>query len=399
MVWVNELKLTSSQQEMLDGNKGKAKRKAMELLVALGKIYGATEMVAVASVQVAGVSYKNLGEAGLEFLSETAVDGKVEVLTTLNPAGIDVENWEALGYPEEFAKKQTRVLDAFEKMGIQVSCTCTPYLIGNLPSQGSHVAWSESSAVIFANSVLGLKTNREGGPSALASALTGFTPNYGLHLDENRQARVKIDLCGLVKSEADWAVLGKVLGEKIGNKIPYLVNHNSPDRDKLKIFGASIATYGGTAMFYADGITPGKTNIPEETLIINKEELQLGYSDLTDADEVDFIGVGCPHASLEELKQVAGFLDGKKVKIPVWIFTARKTKEKAEEAGYAKTILDAGAQIVCDTCMAVSPLKGRFKCLGTDSAKACYYGRGTNDFKTKIGTLEQCINAGVTGKW
>src|SRR5512136_219201 len=191
------MELTAQEQAMLDGKEGYAARKSMEILKALGNIYGADRLIRVGSVQVAGVSYHNLGDAGLEFLNELARDGRVKVLTTLNPAGMDLENWKALGISEDFAVKQNKVIEAFERMGILVSCTCTPYLIGNLPRYGEHVAWSESSAVTFANSVLGAKTNREGGPSALASAFVGKTPCYGLHLDENRLPDIA------VKVEAD----------------------------------------------------------------------------------------------------------------------------------------------------------------------------------------------------
>src|SRR3989304_4615517 len=162
--------LTEQEERMLNGEEGYAVRKSMEILVALGNIYGAEQRVKVGSVQVAGVSYHNLGDAGLEFLNELAKDGKVKVLTTLNPAGMDLENWKNLGISAEFAEKQNLVIDAFERMGILISCTCAPYLIGNLPRYGEHVAWSESSAVTFANSVIGAKTNRDGGPSALAAA-------------------------------------------------------------------------------------------------------------------------------------------------------------------------------------------------------------------------------------
>ncbi|HEX9861678.1 MAG TPA: aconitase X, partial [Candidatus Bathyarchaeia archaeon] len=161
--------LPEKEKRMLDGEEGYAVKKSMEILVALGDIYGAERLIAVGSVQVAGVSYHNLGDAGLEFLNELAKDGRVKVLTTLNPAGMDLENWRNLGITAEFAEKQNLVIDAFRKMGIITSCTCTPYLIGNLPRYGEHVAWSESSAVTFANSVIGAKTNREGGPSALAA--------------------------------------------------------------------------------------------------------------------------------------------------------------------------------------------------------------------------------------
>ncbi|UCH05914.1 MAG: DUF521 domain-containing protein, partial [Candidatus Thorarchaeota archaeon] len=164
--------LTSEEQDMLEGRKGNATRKAMEIIATLGEIYGAERLIPVVSVQIAGVSYHNLGEAGLEYLSEMAEDGRTRVLTTLNPAGMDLLEWKKHGISDDFAVNQQRVVDAFSKMGVVTTCTCTPYLIGNLPHYGEHIAWAESSAVCFANSVIGARTNREGGPSALASALT-----------------------------------------------------------------------------------------------------------------------------------------------------------------------------------------------------------------------------------
>ena len=171
------MRLTSEENEMLAGAKGRAVQKAMQILAALGNIYGARRMIPVSSVQIAGVSYDNLGEAGLQFLAEMANGGRrVCVPSTLNPAGMDIENWAALGIQPEFAEKQMLVLEAFSRMGVTTTCTCTPYLIGNLPRYGDHLAWSESSAVCYANSIIGARTNREGGPSALAAALTGRTP-------------------------------------------------------------------------------------------------------------------------------------------------------------------------------------------------------------------------------
>ncbi|MHA2233313.1 MAG: aconitase X, partial [Candidatus Hodarchaeales archaeon] len=188
------MKLTPEEQGMLDGKHGKSTQKGMEILAALGEIYGADKMIPVVSVQIAGVSYANLGEAGLNFLAEMAEDGQTRVLTTLNPAGMDLENWEALGIEPEFAEKQERVVDAFRKMGVTPTCTCTPYLIGNLPHYGEHISWAESSAVCYSNSVLGARTNREGGPSAIAAALTGRTPEYGFHLDENRKPEITVEV-------------------------------------------------------------------------------------------------------------------------------------------------------------------------------------------------------------
>jgi len=170
------MQLNSEERAMLDGGYGRATRKAMQILSTLGDIYGAGRMAPVTSVQIAGVSYDNLGEAGLQFLTEMAEGGgRALVLTTLNPAGMDIENWQALGIDPEFAENQQRVIQAFERMGVITTCSCTPYLAGNLPHFREHIAWAESSAVCYANSVIGARTNREGGPSALAAALTGRT--------------------------------------------------------------------------------------------------------------------------------------------------------------------------------------------------------------------------------
>ncbi len=250
------MQLTKQEQKMLEGAEGYAVRKSMEILVALGEIYGAKSLIAVGSVQVAGVSYNNLGDAGLEFLDELAKDGKVRVLTTLNPAGMDLENWRQLGISPEFAEKQNLVIKAFEKMGILVSCTCTPYLIGNLPLYGEHIAWSESSAVTFANSVIGAKTNKEGGPSALAAAFVGKTPCYGLHLDENRVPDVHVEVKAELAKLSDWGALGYAIGKKAENKIPFITGIKEADLDELKSFCASVVTYGAKPLFYIKGITP-----------------------------------------------------------------------------------------------------------------------------------------------
>ena len=182
------LRLSPEERAMLAGDQGAGVRKAMEIIVALGRIYGAERLGPVHSVQVAGVSYHNLGEAGLDFLREWADQGaRARVVTTLNPAGMDLRAWRELGFSESFASRQLAVIEAYRRLGARVTCTCTPYLVGNLPQLGDHVAWAESSAVSYANSVLGARTNREGGPSALAAAITGRTALYGLHLDENRR--------------------------------------------------------------------------------------------------------------------------------------------------------------------------------------------------------------------
>ncbi len=392
------MQLTQEEQDILEGKHGKAAKKSMEILTTLGDIFDAESMVDVHGVQIAGVSYANLDEAGLEWLSEMAEDGKVRVLTTLNPAGMDRENWEVLGIDPEFAKNQNRAIDAFAKMGIITTCSCTPYLIGNAPHYGQHIAWAESSAVCYSNSVIGARTNREGGPSALAAALTGRTPLYGYHLDENRHGQVLVSVKAPVNGTNEFGVLGKLIGDKLvelGKKIPYITGIPSATVEELKSFCASVATYGGTALFHMENITPEHEKYPKPSEVvfeINQDDLDKTRSELIDDDiEIDFVSIGCPHASIHEIANIAKLLEGKKVKKEFWITTARPTKRIADEVGYSKIIEDAGAKFAADTCCVVAPIKGRFKGIMVDSAKACYYGRAKNKFKVKIGSVEECI--------
>jgi hypothetical protein len=393
--------LTNLEEKMLGGEEGYAVQKNMQILTALGDIFGADGMIPVSSVQVAGVSYYNLGDAGLEYLENLADKGaQARVKTTLNPAGMDLENWRELGIDEEFARKQERVIQAFVKMGITPSCTCTPYLVGNEPHRGDHIAWSESSAVTYANSILGALTNREGGPSALAAAITGRTPSYGMHLAENRKPQVRVKVDAKLTAVADFGALGYVVGKKIGPKIPLFEGVEGGHVEQLKSLCASIATYGGTALFHTQDATYHQKEEPAETLTVTRADIEGALRALNDeATDVDFVALGCPHCTLDEIKRIADLLEGKRVTREFWICTARQTMKEAEKIGYAEKIRAAGAKFACDTCMAVAPLKGRFKVLATDSAKACYYGRGTNDFKTRIGSVEECVNAAVTGKW
>ena len=397
------MELTKEEQQMLNGEAGYAARKSMEILTALGEIYGADRLIKVGSVQVAGVSYHNLGDAGLEFLNELARDGKVRVLTTLNPAGMDLENWRNLGISEDFAAKQNLVIDAFRRMGILVSCTCTPYLIGNLPRYGEHVAWSESSAVTFANSVIGAKTNKEGGPSALAAAFIGKTPRYGLHLDENRVPNIHVQVNAVLTKLSDWGALGFSIGKKAENKIPYITGIKEAELDELKSFCASVVTYGAQPLFYMRDITPGAENhqLPIDSVTVEDRDIKDAYDSINDqVTDIELVCVGCPHCSIKEISQIAELLEGKHVSenTEFWVATSRVAKQIADKRGYTEIIEHAGGKFACDTCMAVAPLKGRFKSLATTSAKGCFYSR-QNKMLTKMGSLQECIDAAVTGKW
>ena len=395
--------LTEKEELMLAGEEGYSVRKSMEILVALGEIFGADRLIKVGSVQVAGVSYHNLGDEGLEFLNELAIDGRVKVLTTLNPAGMDLKNWKTLGISEEFAEKQNLVIDAFKKMGIITSCTCTPYLIGNLPRYGEHVAWSESSAVTFANSVIGAKTNREGGPSALAAAFVGKTPSYGLHLDENRVPDINVHVVAELKKLSDWGALGYCIGKKAENKIPYITGIKNAEVDELKSFCASVVTHGAKPLFYIQGITPGseKHQPPRDKVTIDSVDIKEAYGNINDeTSDIDFVCIGCPHCSIREIAKIAALLKGRRISpnTEFWVASSRTAKELADIRGYTAIIEGAGGKFACDTCMAVAPLKGRFKAIATTSAKGCYYSRH-NNMLTKMGSLKECIEAAVTGKW
>jgi predicted aconitase len=397
------MQLTKDEERMLNGEMGYAARKSMEILTALGDIYGADRLIKVGSVQVAGVSYHNLGDAGLEFLNELAKDGRVKVLTTLNPAGMDLENWQNLGISEEFAAKQNLVIDAFKRMGILISCTCTPYLIGNLPRYGEHIAWSESSAVTFANSVIGARTNREGGPSALAAAFVGKTPRYGLHLDENRAPNIHVQVNANLTKLSDWGALGYSIGKKAENKIPYITGIAEAELDELKSFCASVVTYGAQPLFYMQGITPGAENqpVPRETVVIEDRDIKEAYDNINDqVTDIELVCVGCPHCSIKEIAEISELLAGKQVAegTEFWVATSRTAKQLADKRGYTEAIERAGGKFACDTCMAVAPLKGRFKSLATTSAKGCFYSR-QNKMLTKMGSLRECVDAAVTGKW
>lgn len=392
--------LTAFEQDMLAGKYGLATRKSMEILTALGTIYGAERMIPVSSVQISGVSYSNLGEAGLKFLAAMADGGgRTRVLTTLNPAGMDVENWQALGISPEFAHNQQRVLDAFARMNVITTCSCTPYLIGNTPHYGEHIAWAESSAVCYANSVIGAATNREGGPSALAAALTGRTPAYGLHLPENRLPTLNVRVQTPLTENHEFGALGKALGEKLqasGRKpIPYIQGIPHASLENLKSFCASIATYGGLALFHMQGITPEAASLipPDETLEISAEEIHQAVQSMTDSssDEVDFVSLGCPHLSIQEIARIAELLEGKKVKKEFWITTARPTKHIADQMGYTRIIEASGAKFAADTCCVVAPIQGRFHTLVTDSAKACYYAHAKNKFKTILKPFDEVV--------
>ncbi|MEA2055076.1 MAG: aconitase X catalytic domain-containing protein [Candidatus Thermoplasmatota archaeon] len=369
--------LTKEQERMLDGEEGEVAAKMIRLLVRLGDIYNADKMIPVGSAQVAGVSYKSIGDPGLEFLEDFASKGaKVKILTYLNPAGMDLENWQELGIPADFAEKQKLIMNAFKKIGIVITATCTPYLAGNLPRFGEHIAWSESSAISFANSVIGAKTNREGGPSALAAAICGLTPNYGLHLDENRKPDFVIDVRADLDFNADFGAMGYFVGAAVKNKIPYFRGIKKADTDNLKALGAAMAASGAVALYHVDEMTPEAGMMDTdgiEKIEFGNEEIRETYEKLNTGKEPDVVIVGCPHASLREIIAIAEKVKGKNLKKPLWVCTSRAMKETVQRMGLLEIIENAGGKIVADTCMVVSPIEKLFNTTAVNSGKAANY--------------------------
>ncbi len=389
--------LTKEEDALLESDVP-AERKAMELLVRLGDIYGAEEFVEIGSAQASGISYKSIGDPGVEFLEGFAEEGaEVEVQTFANPAGMDMDRWTEMGVSEEFAEQQRRIIAALREMGVTVALTCTPYLAGNLPGPNEHIAWAESSAVSFANSVIGARTNREGGPSALAAAITGRTPKYGLHLEENRTPTHLIEVEEDLETQADFAALGSWTGRIVEDGKPYFAGVEGATTDQLKALGAAMAATGAVALHFVGGVTTEESP-PEgvERLQYGREEREAEYAELSATEDTDLIVFGCPHASVEELSTVADRLEGETLDRDLWVCTSSAVKSQADRMGYTETIEDAGGMVLSDTCNVVAPIEELgYESTATDSAKAASYlpGFGEQDvrFDDKLALLEEAI--------
>ena len=410
----NIMHLTREEESIYNGEQGPTLQKMMEILVALGDIFDAKKLIPVKSVQVAGVSYKTIGDAGLEWIRD--LDGKVKVPAVLNPMGMDREAYVQMGIDSHFAKKQEEIIRAYEKLGIQPECTCTPYYLSK-PGFGDHLAWSESSAVCYANSVLGARTNREGGPSALAAALIGKTPYYGLHISENRYPTVTVKVKEPLRG-AEYGALGYVAGAKIGDGIPIFQLKTTPTEDELKHLGAALAASGAVALFHVLHVTPEQYVLPPDKM--DRERQELGNEDdwqvperfflpreriEVDIGQVrelarqkanpDLIALGCPHASRDELGEILSLLHGRTVKKEVWVCTSRAIGQKYPEL--VQQLRSCGIKVLYDTCMVVSPAANRFKCMMVNSGKALKYTPAMCGVDAVLGSTEDCIEVACRG--
>ncbi len=407
------MRLTAEEQGWLAGEAGPALRRAMEIVTALGTIYGARRLIPVESVQISGVSYRNIGDAGLDFLCRWADEGaRVRVPTTLNPTAMDMVSWQTQGLDPDFAAKQRQVVAAFARMGVGKGVplpTCTPYLIGNRPLPGAHIAWAESSAVAFANSVLGARTNREGGPGAIAAALTGRTGAYGLHLEEHRRATLRVKVDAVLDTISDYSALGALIGRTAQKAVPLFVNlpleaDDPLYEEKLKALGAAMAATGAVALYHVASLTPEATSsdlLTADCACWCIDDLTEGYAMLSDdIERIDLVWIGCPHASLVELAQLTERVAGRRLQVPMWITCARPIRDLAVDSGLVGKIEAAGGQVFADACMAIAPVRNLgFQAVATPSAKGAYYLRNLANVAARFGTLDQCLAAAETGHW
>jgi hypothetical protein len=307
---------------------------------------------------------------------------------------MDLENWREMGIDEDFARHQQEIISAYERLGVCCECTCSPYhLYEEFAGFGEHLAWSESSAVSYANSVIGARTNREGGPSALAAALIGKTANYGLHLDENRAPTLRVKVEGRI-SDADFGALGYLAGQLVKKDVPFFEFEAKPTDEELKQLGAAMAASGSVALYHVKNVTPEAElySVPTETINIDKSSIERVYEDQC---EPDLITLGCPHLGPKELVELARLLEGKKVKKEVWIFTSRSLGEQ-----YTKqidVITQSGVKVFYDTCMVVSPASERFKCIMVNSGKALNYVPSMCNVPAVLATTSKCIQTALKG--
>lgn len=400
------MQLTQHQQDMLDGKYGKGTAYAMKIQVAIGESFGAERMVPITRAHVALSNQ----EADLWFAEKMLEGGaKCRVTPTVNP-GFCLEFFKSREMVDpEFADLMQRTHNAYKALGAQLTYNCTPYIDTNVPNYGEVTAYSESSATPYINAVWGARSNREGANSALCAAITGYVPEYGLLLDENRKGDILVEIQADIESDFDYHIIG-MLGKKIGEGIPVFTGfpRETLTKEALRNLGAQLNTSGAYGMYHIVGFTPEAPDLdtafggkePKRKVVITNEDKEaiLKEISLEGNRKIDFAMFGCPHFTLEEVKYIAGKLEGKKLAKEMWILTSSHVKEMAVRMGFDEIISEAGGFIVADTCPdqpCWRHLKGKVGI--TESPKCAYYPqrRGINFV---IRDLDTCIEAALTGE-
>ena len=410
------LTLTDKDQAMLRGDEGPAAKMAMSIIVRMAEVSGAKELLDITGAHIDSTVY--IGDAGLEFAERLASLGaKVAVPTTLNVSGLDEHHWQEWAVPPEWARQAQRQMEAYRSMGTIPTWTCAPYQTEeSRPKFGQQIAWGESNAIVFANSVIGARTERYPDLFDICCAITGRAPAIGLHLTENRAGELLLQLrdvpAALQHSDDFYPVLGHFIGRIARDRIPVIDGLAvSPVEDQLKALGAASASSGGVALFHVVGVTPEAPTLesvfqnkpPREVIDVTMDLLRNARAELThtDSDELDMVVLGSPHFSLAEFKRLAPLVAGKQKhpRVKFLVTSSRAMTQLAKQAGYLDSLQSFGAQLTVDTCILTTPmLPPEIKRLMTNSAKFAYYTPGLLGRKIAFGSLKDCVNSAVEGK-
>ena len=409
------LSLTIKDHEMLRGDHGPATKMAMSILVRMAEVAGAKELLDITGAHIDSTVY--IGDAGLEFAERLAgLGAKVAVPTTLNVSGLDEHHWQEWSVPNDWARQAYRQMIAYQSMGTIPTWTCAPYQTEMKPSFGQQVAWGESNAIVFANSVLGARTERYPDLFDICCAITGRAPNTGLHRTENRAGELLLNLRGVPEmlqlSDDFYPVLGHFIGKLARDRIPVLDGHCSiPSEDQLKALGAAAASSGAVALFHMVGVTPEaptreaafQSHDPQESITVTMHMLRESRRELTQADSeaLDMVVLGSPHFSLAEFKSQASLVRGKRKhpNVKFLVTSSRAMTQLAKQAGCLDVLQDFGAQLTVDTCILTSPmLPPEVKYLMTNSAKFAYYTPGLLGRQITFGSLKDCVASAIEGK-
>lgn len=385
--------LTNAEEKALAGESGEALQIAYRVLVAIGKISNAKKLIPIKWAHVSGVSFLTIGEYGLDFLRKiSSTKGtKFRVFTTVNPCGMDIESWDSLNIPADYADKQLKIISYYEKLGIANSFTCVPFQSFKVPKRGTSVAWAESSAAVYANSVLGLRTNRESAVSALASALTGKTVYSDLHLPRNRvptkNIRIRMEKKEDLSGSVDFGVLGYFAGKNVPGVIGLQGQRFDLGMAEAKSLCAAIGTTGSSGMF----VLNSKEKV--ETIDFTEKEYEDVFSELSQSGEGDAIIFGCPQMTIEELYELSRVLNGKHFRKPCYVFCSSKVYDLAKNRGYAPTIEKAGGKFVRDACADFTPLISALDVdsVETDSCKGAHYMRKVHGVKISLKDTKRIV--------
>jgi hypothetical protein len=405
------VELDERDRAFLSGAHGEAGALAMRILVEMADLMGAERLIDVTSAHVDGCLYHGL--AGLEFAERLVAGGaRVSVPTTLNVGYLDLLHPDRYRGDLEAAADARRQMDLYVEMGCRPTWTCAPYQLPDRPAFGEHVAWAESNAIVFANSVLGARTDRYGDFIDICAAITGRAPLAGLHLERERRARLVLRLEGIPKRLLDcdalYPVLGHLLGREAGSSVAAIVGLlGGTSEDRLKALGAAAASSGSVAMFHAVGVTPEARTVPVATdgeevpeITVTMERLWAARDELatTGASELGAVSVGTPHASLAELRWLSKLVEGARPVVPFYVNTGRDVLAEAKRLGVLESLERAGVQVVTDTCTYLTPIIAEVDGpIMTDSGKWAWYAPGNIGAEVVFGGLEECVRSAAAG--